>query len=241
MHIALEKRVGIRYEIAAWHPSWVLSDETMPESAIHDRAVSLLFALLAAFAARTGRGGAFRNLAIRWIEEEPRIGVDPDVSFFDPAPPDPESLRSIRTWVAGHAPPLVSIEVVSETNPRKDYASGPERHAASGTRELWVFDPLLAGPTTQGGPFRLQLWAREEGALRRTYAGEGPVHSAAMNAWLLVVDDGKRLRLADNRDGDPLWLTPEEEERRDKEDERRSKDAALQRVAELEALLAARH
>jgi hypothetical protein len=47
-----------------------------------------------------------------------------------------------------------AIEVVSEINPRKDYDVASEKYAASGTRELWVFDPLLSGPTTHGGPHR---------------------------------------------------------------------------------------
>lgn len=248
MVAVVEKRVGIRYEVAPRHPSWVVvDDETMPESVIHDEAVRLLWAILAAFAARAARGAAFRNLAVRWVESDARIGVDPDVSFYDPALPAPQSLRSVRTWLPGHAPPVIAIEVVSETRPEKDYSTAPERYASCGVDELWVFDPLLAGPTTQGGPFRVQIWAREDGDLERVYAGDGPAHSRSMNAWLVPSNDGKQLRIAEDAAGQRLWLTAEEEERhakeaaiRDGDQERRAKEEALRRVAELEAQLAAR-
>jgi hypothetical protein len=67
------------------------------------------------------------------------------------------------------------------------------------------------------------LWARDGFELRRLYAGAGPAFSEVMKAWLVVVDDGKRLRLADDAAAQQLWPALEE--------------AALSRVAELEALL----
>lgn len=246
--------VWIVYDVPTTHPSWILTEDTMPESVTHNRVVTLLYALLAAFVARVGRGEVFRNMAVRWDEETPNVGVDPDVSFFDPAPPDARRLRSVRTWQPGHVAPRVAIEVVSETNPRKDYTLAPERYGACGVEELWVFDPLLSGPEAYGGPHRIQLWTRKDGALERVYRGEGPVFSHAMNAWLVVVDGGESLRLSDDEAGERLWLTDVEEERRAKEEERRAKEeerrakeeerhakeAALARVAELEAQLATR-
>jgi Uma2 family endonuclease len=228
--------VGIHYTVPRLVPGWELSDELMPESVLHDRAVEMLKALLAAWAARAANGAlVVRNLAVRWDESEPRIGVDPDICVLLPAPPsDAGDLRSVRTWVPGHAPPILAIEVVSETNPHKDYAIAPDKYAASGTGELWVFDPLLAGPTTQGGPFRLQVWQRQaNGDFARIDAGPGPARSPLLGAYLIATDEGRRLRLADDAEGARLWLTGEESERA-------AKEAALARVAELEASIAGR-
>ena len=54
---------------------------------------------------------------------------------------------------------------------------------SSGTRELWVFDPLLVGPAAHGGPMTLQVWRRDtSGTFRRVYAGEGPARSEELGA-----------------------------------------------------------
>ena len=220
----------------------------MPESLLHDEVVTLLKDLLTVWAARApGSGRVARNLAVRWDEAHPAIGVDPDVCVLSPAPADPR-LRSLRTWREGTAPPVLAIEVVSETNPRKDYAVAPDKYAASGTRELLIFDPLLSGPASHGGPVRLQLWRRdEEGQFTRVYAGDGPVYSPTLAAHFVAVEGGAKLRIATDAAGTDLWQTAEEAERAAKEAERAAKEAeraakeaALARVAELEAALAQR-
>ncbi len=240
--------VGVHYTVPRGVSGWQLSDELMPESVLHDQAVELLKALLAAWAARASSSSlVVRNLAIRWNESEPRIGIDPDVCILSPPPPDVAELRSVRTWLAGHAPPLLAVEVVSETNPHKDYAIAPDKYAASGTGELWVFDPLLAGPAAHGGPFRIQIWSRRaDGDLVRIYAGAGPVRSPTLGAYLVATDEGRKLRLADDEDATVFWRTAEEAERAAKEAEcaakeaeRAAKEAALARVAELEASMSA--
>ena len=207
----------------------------MPESVIHDEAVELLKLLLMAWIARSGAAARVaRNLAVRWDELHPRVGCDPDVCLLMPPPPDADELTSLRTWLPGHEPPKLAIEVVSETNPHKDYGIAPDKYAASGTRELWIFDPTLAGPLTHGGPFRMQVWERNDaGELVRTYAGDGPCRSTSLGAWLVVREDGRKLRISDDPDGDALWPTPAEAERTEKE-------RALARVAELEAEIARR-
>jgi hypothetical protein len=160
---------------------------------------------------------------------------------FVPAPPGAEELGSVRTWIPGHTAPTLAIEVVSETEPRKDYTIAPEKYAASGTKELVVFDPLLAGPRSLGGPFRLQVWRRRvDGHFVREYIGDGPAYCATLDAWLVAVDEGKQLRIAADREATDFWMTAEEAERTAKESERAAKEAALARVAELEALLARR-
>jgi Uma2 family endonuclease len=225
------------YDVPAKHVGWELPDETMPESVLHDEAVELLKALLAAWAARTDAGFVVRNLAVRWDEQNPNVGVDPDVALLSPAPPDVRDLSSLCTWEPGHVAPRLAIEVVSPSNAHKDYSIAPDKYAACGAGELWIFDPLLAGPKSHSGPFRIQIWRREGGAFRRVYAGEGPVRSETIGAWLVAVDEGRKLRVADDEAATRFWLTPTEAERAAKEQERAAKDAALARVAELEAEL----
>jgi hypothetical protein len=245
----------VRYAVAAPRVGWELGEETMPESPLHDDIVMYLRALLAAWVSRMGEARVARNLAVRWDEEHPTFGVDPDVCVLAPPPPEFFEQRSVRTWLAGHRAPVLAIEVVSETNPRKDYAVAPDKYAASGTGELVVFDPLLSGPNTQGGPFRLQLWRRDEGGtFGRVYAGEGPAYSSTLDAHLVAVEEGRRLRIANDAPATDFWLTEaeaeraaketeraaKETERAAKEAERAAKEAALARVAGLEAELARR-
>jgi Putative restriction endonuclease len=210
-------------------PAWVLPEEPVPESTLHDEVVALMVLLLAAWAARTGRPArAARNRALRYQEAHPREGLDPDVALYAPPPPGFDELASVCTWLPGHEAPKVALEVVSAGHPYKDYVGGPERYAASGTGELWVFDPILAGPRVGGGPHRVQLWARDgRGELVRVYAGPGPVRSPYLGAWLVVTEGGKRLRISDDRAGTRLWPTAEEAERAAKEAERAAKERAL--------------
>lgn len=240
--------IGVHYTVPRGRSGWELSEELMPESVIHDEAVELLKAILAPWAARAGTAFVARNLAIRWDEEQPQIGIDPDVGVFSPSPPDARALRSVRTWLPGHAAPMLAIEVVSETNPHKDYSVGPDKYAASGTGELWIFDPLLAGPSSWGGPHRLQIWHRRpDGDFLRVYAGEGPARSPTLDAYVVPTNEGRKLRIADDADATQFWRTAEESERAAKEaalisaaDERAAKDAAMARLAELEAAMTAR-
>ncbi len=239
-------RVELRYRIDGTHTDWELSEEPVPESRPHDVAADTLKLLLIAWALRTGRRlQVGRNLAVRWDESNPKVGTDPDVYVIEPTP-DGEALRSLRTWEEGHEPPVLAIEVVS-SNPTKDYVAAPEKYAASGTRELWIFDPQLAGPRAHGGPFRIQVWRREGDAFSRIYAGPGPAYSPAVDAWLFAASEGQVLRIASDEAGTAWWTTGEEAERAAKEAERAAKEAeraakeeALRRVAELEAMLAAR-
>lgn len=186
-------------------------DEIVPKSEGHDLAIDLLVATLRHWA-KTSGARVCRELATRWVKENYRIGVDPDISVLLPQPPvAEEELYSNRTWLPGHSPPLVAVEIVSRTNPVKDYSIAPDKYAASGTKELWIFDPRMVGPKSHGGPFRLQVYRRdEEGRFARIYAGEGPVKSPALDAWLVVTAEGRRLRIANDQAATDFWLTGEE-------------------------------
>lgn len=224
--------------------SWVLSEENMPESSAHRDTVDLLKLLLLAFVARTQRSAhVAANLACRWDRDHPSIGVDPDIALIEPAPPSEASaLRSLRTWEPGHVPPRFAVEVVSPTNPNKDYVTAPAKYAALGTRELVIFDPEHLGPAVMGGPHVLQVWRRTDDSrtMARVYAGHGPAYSSELSAWLIPTPQG-RLRIADDEQGRSPWLTREEAEAeahkqeaaaRKQEAEAREREAAARKQAE---------
>ncbi|MBI2393458.1 MAG: Uma2 family endonuclease [Deltaproteobacteria bacterium] len=248
------RTIQLRYQVQS-RDDWALSEEPMPESQPHDLTVELIRALLSHWIARNARNAQVaRNLAVRWDEQHPRVGVDPDVCLIVPATPEGPALESLATWRPGHTPPRVAFEVVS-SSPQKDYISAPERYAASGTVELVVFDSMLRGPRAHGGPHRIQVWRRAaDGTFERVAAGEGPFFLESLDAWAFATDEGQRLRFADDREGTLWWSTAEEAERAEKvreraekvraladnERERAEKEAALARVAALEAELARR-
>jgi hypothetical protein len=84
-----------------------------------------------------------------------------------------------------------------------------EGYAEMGVAELLVFDPLLFGPKSLGGPVALQLWQRDlTGAFERTHFGKEPVFSRSLEAWLSV--DGRKLCISEDRAGTRQWPTLEE-------------------------------
>jgi Uma2 family endonuclease len=221
----------IRYAVPLQPEAWVIPEGPVPESAAHDHAVLRIFLLLSAWAEARGDARVARNLALRWLENHPRTGIDPDVCVLSPAPHDFEALTSLRLWEPSRVPPVFSVEVVSRSHPYKDYNEVHERYAALGAFELLVFDPLLLGPRALGGPVPLQLWRRDPtGTLDRVYFGSDPVFSQALDAWLSV--DHEMLVISEDRAGSQRWLTGEERERARREDaERRLRDLELALVA----------
>jgi Uma2 family endonuclease len=222
--------VSIRYPVVPSPEAWVLPEGTVPESIPHDDAAEHLKLMLLAWALRSERELAVaRNLAIRWLEEFPRTGIDPDVCVLEPPPPDFEDLGSVCTWREGHQAPRLCFEIVSASHPHKDYHAIQDRYAAMGTRELVVFDPLLVGPASLGGPAALQLWRRDPvGVFERVHFGNQPVFSEVLDAWVRA--DGRRLAISDDRAGARRWPTGEEAERRRADDERRRADLGRERA-----------
>jgi Uma2 family endonuclease len=204
----------------------------VPESTAHDAAVLQIYLLLAEWAAhQPGQVRIARNLAVRWLETHPSTGIDPDVCVMDPPPPNSErDLSSLCLWKPGHVVPRFCVEVVSANHPYKDYVEIIERYASLGAPELLVFDPLLQGPRSLGGPVPLQLWRRDAtGTLERVHFGDQPVHSNSLDAWLIA--EPPRLVIAHDRAGTKPWLTEAERlrvengrERAEKERERAEKE-----------------
>ena len=72
--------IGVRYEVTPRSEGWELFEGTVPESVMHDEAVDLLRDILEAWASRIGGTQVARNLAIRWDQTHPKVGIDPDVA-----------------------------------------------------------------------------------------------------------------------------------------------------------------
>ncbi|MGZ3473882.1 MAG: Uma2 family endonuclease [Polyangiales bacterium] len=249
MSATTHRPILLSYEVTS-RDDWELPEEQVPESQPHDHKSELIRDLLTHWVARTGLDAQVaRNLAVRWDPEHWRVGVDPDVCLIVPKTPERDELESLLTWKEGHAPPRIAFEIVS-TNATKDYEAAPEKYAVSGTFELVIFDEALRGPRVRGGPHRIQVWRRtDEGGFERMAAGDGPFFLEALHAWVFAVDEGRRLRFADDREGTQWWTTAEEaertakeaalvdvqHERAEKERERAEKERALARIAELEA------
>ena len=237
----------LRYTLSEFSEDWVIREDPVPESAWHDRCLELLKALLDAWVAAEHRDAAvFRDIAIQARREKPRLGWNPDVCLVEPAPAGAAELESMRLW--DHASPRFAFEAVSPNHPYKDYVVIPEKCAVAGVGELCVFDPLLAGPRAQGGPFLLQLWRRSsDGGFERMHAGNGRAHSTVLGAWLVPNQADRTLRIAAHANGEAPWLTlaerAQQAAQQARESERKARESeaeALRRVAELEAKLAGR-
>jgi Uma2 family endonuclease len=216
--------VSIRYPVRRNPEAWVLPDGPVPQSIPHDDAAEHLRRVLTNWAARSGRNVKIaRDLAVRWLEEFPRTGIDPDVCVLEPPPPDFEHLESLRLWRPGHAAPPLCFEVVSTNHPHKDYRDVQDRYADLGTLELVVFDPLLVGYSAGGGPVLLQIWRRDAtGLLDRVHFSNEPGFCEVLGAWLMP--SRTLLQIAEDRAGTRRWLTAEELERAEKEHERAEKE-----------------
>jgi hypothetical protein len=209
--------VSVRYPVRPSLEAWVLPEGTVPEAPIHDEVAEALKLLLRAWAARApGSVRIARNLAIRWLEAHPTTGIDPDVCVLAPPPEDLDDLGSLCLWKPGHRAPTLCFEIVSKNHPHKEYSALQDRYAAMGTHELIVFDPLLAGPQSLGGPVALQLWRRDlSGAFERLSFGDAPVYSEALDAW--VIAEGRALYIAEDRAGTRRWRNETEYARADAE------------------------
>lgn len=236
--------VSVRYPVRANLDAWVLPEGKVPEATAHQVAVYRIYGLLRAWSERIRAERSVSiasELAIRWLKDHPTTGADPDICVIEPAPPDFMDLRSLKLWEPGRTPPRLGIEVVSGSLPHKDYDSIQERYAAMGVEELLVFDPLLHGPRSLGGPVALQLWRRDATlAFERVHFGFEPVYSQVLEAWCLA--EGRDFHIAEDRRGKGRWLTAEEQllnaqgeaERAQAEAERAQVEAARERQARLE-------
>ena len=228
---------------------WLLEEESVPETPLHDAILEVLMLVLKEWVRREGQAALIaRNLGCRWDPADARVGVDPDIVVVQPPPPEGDQLTTLRVWEPGHVAPRVAVEVVSEHTAEKDYLDAAARCARIGATELWVFDPLLQGPSGTGGPFQLQVWRAvgERGPkgnftkLERVHAGPAPAFSEELDAWLVLAEGGRRLRLAADATGKQLWPTQAEAAHTRAEAEHARANAAAAEVERLRKLLADR-
>src|SRR6187401_1850161 len=105
--------IELRYRVHAALDEWVVPEGTVPESIPHSSSTQHILALLSFWASSAGRPlFVARNLAVRWLEARPAVGIDPDVCLLDPPPPEVESLSCLCLWKAGHLAPPLAFEVV---------------------------------------------------------------------------------------------------------------------------------
>src|SRR5437762_10988749 len=126
MHATLDSMVGsglaVRYRVRPSLEAWVLPEATVPQSIPHDDAAKHLQLVLEEWARHAGRPvRVARELAVRWIEAHPAVGIDPDVCLLDPPPAEVRDLTSLCLWKPGHRAPSICFEVVSTNHPHKDY------------------------------------------------------------------------------------------------------------------------
>jgi Uma2 family endonuclease len=233
-----EAHVAVQYSLPSSLPEWELPEVPVPESPEHDEMADRLRALLLAWLARAGKPGAIRrNLAIRWDQANPRVGVDPDVCWIESIPPGflEGELDSLRLWLPGHRVPPLAIEIVSRSHPYKDYGRVQEKYAVVGVEELWVYDPQKFGPRALGGPVLLQVWERSSaGVLVRRHFSDEPAYSKLASAWL-VPRPKDHLVIAERASGENPWLTSHERERERAERERERAERERERADALEA------
>ena len=189
--------------------AWYLTDEDdMGESTEQGFIVRLLLAAVTELARERGwaRSLVASDQFFAWVEDEPLVRVSPDIYLLDDPPhPYPDSWQ---TWRARHSPPRFALEVVSRDR-KKDYELAPPKYDQLGARELVIFDPdAVTRPRARRKP--LQVYRRDDTGWHLVAAGPGPVHSAELDAWLVVVP-GPRLRVARDPAGKDLVQIPEEQ------------------------------
>jgi Uma2 family endonuclease len=243
MAMAEAYSISLSYRLPRWNPAWAVPDVPVPEAPSHDHAIDYLKSLLVAWAARMGAGHhVFRNIGLGWVPEEPRVGFDPDLAVVVGGDKVANNTGTLKLWLPEHGTTRLTIEVVSASHPYKDYVDTPERAAAAGIPELWIYDPLLVGPRTRGGPHLLQVWRSSERGFLRVHAGSGPAASVELGAWLHPTRHLGRgtpeLRISDDEAGEQRWLTLLEMEALRAEAEALRAEAEARRADELAAEVA---
>jgi Uma2 family endonuclease len=221
-----------------WSQWYLTDEEDTGEGCEQGEIIRLLMSCLKELARERGWERVYvgGDQFFAWIQAEPLVRVSPDVYLLDDPPPPPRP-PSWQTWLPGHRPPRVAVEIVSSDTWQKDYEEGPAKYAQLGTAELVIFDPdAVVGKASGGGRTPLTIYRREaDGGFVRVYAGSGPARSVELSAWIVSGSDGKvaRLCLARDEAGKNLVLTVEEA----REEERRARESAEREVARLRAEL----
>ena len=118
-------------------------EEPVPEHALHQRLVDLLWAGLAARFAERDDVAVHARLAWFPDREDTGIRLDPDVLIAFGRPPAPRS--SWRAWDEDGVAPTVIVEVWSEHDTDAEYRRRLGRARRYGVEEVVVVDPFSPG------------------------------------------------------------------------------------------------
>ena len=211
--------------------------EEMPEKGPHmELRTTLYLAVEHAFALGAQIGS---DQFVYWDPTNPRECCAPDL--FVRKGRVNEEFGCWKVWERGA--PELAVEIVS----RSDEGDRPWQDKLARYRRLGVLELVRFDPDDAQQPLR--IWDQIDGDLVERDSEDPDFRRCdTLEAFWCVRDrDGLELRLSRDREGTDLFLTPAEDERRQKDDERRQKEeerrgrlAAEQRVRELEAELARR-
>ena len=240
-------------------PTIYPEEERVGEDIIQRWIVELLRPLLQWWLTRRGvKAFVGADQFIYWRQHDPHARLAPDIYVL----PGVDPRTRVRTWKLwqDRVVPSFAIEIVSQ-DWEKDYYDAPTRYAELGVKELLIFDP---GFTERAEGLRWQVFRRigRRGLIRVEATRADRVRSKVLGCWFRDVEVGDgcegRIRIAEGAKGEALVPTAEEREadqraakevecaakeveRAAKDVERAAKEAALRRVAELEAKLSRLH
>lgn len=222
----------------AYDPTFYPTEVKVGQDTLQMLILELLRPLVERWLARRGKPTFVGEDQFLYYEQfHPEKVVAPDLYVLPGVKPG-RRIRSWKVWKTGVVPSF-ALEVVSSSEPEKDYHEVLARYAELGVSELVVFDPdhHLADDRV--------CWKRYRTLKKRGFAlvessDADRVRSRVLGCFLRVVGHGDdaRLRVGIGPAGDELFPTEAEAERAAKEAERAAKEQALRRVAELEALVA---
>jgi Uma2 family endonuclease len=135
------------------------------------------------------------NLLLYYVKGDPRAVVAPDVFLVRGVPK--RLRRNFKLWEEG-GPPLLVIEVTSDSSQDEDLSKKKPLYERLGVEEYFLHDPYqdYLDPSLQG--FRL-VKGRYQRIVPQT---DGSLQSLTMG--LLLRTEGKRLRLVDAATAEPL-------------------------------------
>jgi len=215
----------------AHDPTCYPTEEKVGQDTLQWLIVELLRPLLERWLALSGKPtfvGA--DQFIYYEQFHPNKVVAPDLYVLPGVQPG-RRIKTWKVWKTGIVPSF-ALEVVSSSDPDKDYHEVITRYDELGVGELIVFDP-----DHESGEDRVR-WQRYRRLKRRGFvpveaSNADRIRSRVLGCFLRVAGSGDdaRLRLGTGLAGDEPGPT-------EAEAERAAKEEALRQVAELSALVA---
>ena len=202
------------------------------ESSTHDDVLN--YFRNSAFALLADKDDAMvqERLLILFEQGNPRAAVEPDITIALGV--GRHHRNSYKIWIEGQPPDLV-VEGLSQKTWRRDVDIKPALYGDLGIREFWQIDPLGRLPEPVTG-YRLHRGVYQP--IPPTAAGAYP--SDVLNAELSYDRVEMSIRnLATRERIPPLYevLLMRDEALRQRDEERKARQEALARIAELEARL----